>query len=190
MARRETLQQLRRSRTFLAGNVLVGFWVFWSVAGARLTPQDPLADSDQILQPPGWAHVFATDQLGRDVFSRVLSGGSEMLSVAPAATLLGVVAGTTVGLIVGFVGGTLDDVVGRVIDAVLALPLLVTAVLVFAALGSRFSQTAHGDAVTSRTTQIVVIAAIFTPVVARTVRASVLGERDLDYVQAAKLRGE
>lgn len=190
LARREMRGQLLRSRTLIVGSVIVAFWVFWALVGKRLTPQDPFAVSGEILQPPSWAHWFGTDALGRDVFSRVLIGGSEILAVAPPATLIGVTAGTIVGLIVGFVGGTLDDVVGRVIDAVLALPLLVIAVLVIASLGTRFIQTSYGDAATSRQTQIVVIAAIFTPVVARTVRAAVLGERDLDYVQSARLQGE
>ena len=190
LARRELLRQLVRSKALLVGCAVVSFWVFWALVGSRLTPQDPFAVSGEILQPPSWAHWFGTDSLGRDVFSRVLIGGQEILIVAPPAALLGVVAGTTVGLIAGYVGGMLDDVVGRVIDAVLALPLLVIAVLVIAALGSRFSQTDYGDAATARRTQIIVIAAIFTPVVARTVRAAVLAERALDYVQAAQLQGE
>jgi len=190
LARRELLHQLARSKTLIAGCAIVAFWVFWSVAGRRLTPQDPFKVSGDILSPPSWSHWFGTDSLGRDVFSRVLIGGQEILIVAPPAALIGVAAGTVIGLIVGYVGGTLDDVVGRLIDAVLALPLLVIAVLVIASLGTRFVQTNYGDAATSRQTQIIVIAAIFTPVVARTVRASVLAERDLDYVQSARLQGE
>jgi peptide/nickel transport system permease protein len=190
LARRELLRQLPHSKTLVVGCVIVGFWVFWAVAGTWLTPQDPYAVSGDILHSPSWSHWFGTDALGRDVFSRVLIGGKEILIVAPSAALIGVVAGTTIGLVTGYIGGTLDDVVGRVIDAVLALPLLVTAVLVIASLGSRFIQTNYGDAATSRRTQIIVIAAIFTPVVARTVRAAVLAERDLDYVHAAQLQGE
>jgi peptide/nickel transport system permease protein len=190
LARRELLRQLPRSRTLVVGCVIVGFWVFWAIVGDGLTPQDPYAVSGEILHPPSWSHWFGTDALGRDVFSRVLVGGREILVVAPSAALLGVLAGTAVGLVAGYLGGMVDDVVGRVIDAVLALPLLVIAVLVIASLGSRFIQTNYGDAATSQQTQIVVIAAIFTPVVARTVRAAVLAERDLDYVHAAQLQGE
>ena len=113
-------------------------------------------------------------------FSRVCSpGASDTLSVAPLATLLGIIAGTIIGLITGFWGGGLaDDAISRLIDAVLALPLIVIAVLALVAVGS------------SNSTLIVVIGFVFTPIVARTVRATVLGERDLDYVQAARLRGE
>jgi peptide/nickel transport system permease protein len=190
LARRELLHQLSRSRTLVCGCLIVGFWVFWATVGPWLTPQDPYAVSGDILHPPSWSHWFGTDALGRDVFSRVLIGGREILVVAPPAALLGVIAGTAIGLVAGYVGGMLDDVVGRIIDAVLALPLLVIAVLVIASLGSRFVQTNYGDAATAARTQIIVIAAIFTPVVARTVRAAVLAERELDYVHSAELQGE
>jgi peptide/nickel transport system permease protein len=179
IARREMVHQLLRSKTFILGNLMVGFWVFWGITGARLTPDDPLAQSDAVLQSPSSLHWFGTDQLGRDVFSRVLAGASDTLSVAPLATVLGILAGTIIGLITGFWGGGIaDDTISRLIDAVLALPLIVIAVLALVAVGS------------SNSTLIIVIGFVFTPIVARTVRATVLGERDLDYVQAARLRGE
>jgi peptide/nickel transport system permease protein len=100
------------------------------------------------------------------------------MKVAPLATLLGIAGGTTIGLISGYFRGWVDEVLGRIIDAVLALPLIVIAVTALVALG------------TSNITLIVVIGVVFTPIVARTVRAAVLGERQLDYVSAARLRGE
>ena len=178
LARRETLGQLARSKTFVVGVVLVAWWVFWSIVGSRLTPQDPLAISDAILVGPGADHWFGTDQLGRDVLSRVLGGASDTMKVAPLATLLGIAGGTIVGLVTGYFRGWVDETISRVIDAVLALPLIVLAVTAIAALGS------------SNITLIIVIGVVFTPIVARTVRAAVLGERALDYVAAARLRGE
>jgi peptide/nickel transport system permease protein len=178
IARRETLGQLARSKTFVVGVVLVGWWVFWAIVGDRLTPEDPLAISDAILLGPGSEHWFGTDQLGRDVLSRVLAGATDTMKVAPLATLLGIAGGTTIGLITGYFRGWVDEVLGRIIDAVLALPLIVIAVTALVALGS------------SNITLIVVIGVVFTPIVARTVRAAVLGERQLDYVSAARLRGE
>jgi peptide/nickel transport system permease protein len=177
-ARRETVLALLRSKTFVVGNLIVGFWVFWAIAGSRLTPDDPLAQSSATLARPGGAHWLGTDTLGRDVLSRVLAGARSVLVVAPLATLLGVVLGTIVGLITGYFRGVVDDTISRIIDAVLALPLIMIAVTARAALGL------------SRVTLIVVIGIIFTPLVARTVRAAVLQERDLDYVPAARLRGE
>ncbi len=178
IARREMLGQLVRSKTFIAGAVLVGWWVFWAIVGSRLTPDDPLAQSDAILLRPGADYWFGTDSLGRDVLSRVLAGATDTMKVAPLATLLGIAGGTTLGLITGYFRGWVDETISRVIDAVLALPLIVIAVTALVALGS------------SNVTLIIVIGVVFTPIVARTVRATVLGERELDYVSAAKLRGE
>jgi len=178
IARRETLGQLARSKTFLAGAFMVLFWVFWAIVGSRLTPHDPLAQSPDILKSLSKHHWFGTDQLGRDVLSRVLAGSSDTLQVAPLATLLGIAGGTTIGLITGYFLGIVDETISRVVDAVLALPLIVIAVTALVALGS------------SKLTLIVVIGVVFTPIVSRTVRATVLGERELEYVQAARLRGE
>ena len=178
LARRETLGQVLRSKTFLVGAAVVLFWVFWAIVAAGLTPQDPLAQSSDVLKGLTSHHWFGTDQLGRDVLSRVLAGASATLQVAPLATLLGIVGGTTVGLISGYFLGIVDDVISRIVDAVLALPLIVIAVTALVALGS------------SRVTLIVVIGVVFTPIVSRTVRAAVLAERELEYVQAARLRGE
>jgi peptide/nickel transport system permease protein len=178
IARRETLRQLVRSKTFLAGFLIVSFWVFWAIVGAHLTPQDPLAQTTDVLVRPGSGHLLGTDSLGRDVLSRVLGGATSVLEIAPLAMLLGIAGGTILGLVTGYFRGIVDESISRVIDAVLALPLIVIAVTAIVALGA------------STPTLIVVIGAVFTPIVARTVRAAVLAERELDYVQAARLRGE
>ena len=112
------------------------------------------------------------------MLSRVIVGSRDILVIAPLATLLGTVLGTAIGLVMGYYRGIVDDVLGRVVEAFLALPLIVTGVLAIAALG------------TSNATLIIVIGIVFTPLIARTVRAAVLQERDLDYVAAARLRGE
>jgi len=90
VARRERLGQLVRSKTFLVGVVIVGFWVFWGIAGTALTPHDPLDQTPDVLVPPSSAHWFGTDSLGRDVLSRVLAGATEVLKIAPLAMLLGI----------------------------------------------------------------------------------------------------
>jgi peptide/nickel transport system permease protein len=178
VARGELLRQLLHSKTFLIGNAIVGFWIFWAIVGSHLTPQDPLAQGTAILARPGAGHWFGTDSLGRDVLSRVLAGATSVMKVAPLATLLGVGGGTVIGLVTGYFRGFVDDALGRVIDAVLALPLIVIAVSAIVALGP------------SNRTLIITIGVVFMPLVARTVRAAVLAERDLDYVPAARLRGE
>jgi peptide/nickel transport system permease protein len=179
-ARRERFRLLVRSPSFVVGAVVILFWVACAVLGDRITPFDPLFDqTPDISVPPSSEHWFGTDRLGRDVFSRVLAGSRDILLIAPAATLLATFFGTALGLITGYLRGIADDTISRVIDAVLAIPLIVLAVTVVAALGSR-----------STWAVIVVIAIVFSPIIARTVRAAVLGEAQLDYVEAARLRGE
>jgi peptide/nickel transport system permease protein len=178
IARRETLRQLARSKTFIIGALIVGFWIFCALFGTHIVPHDPQDQSFTPLLKPRGGHLFGTDALGRDVFSRVLVGASDILKVAPLATLLGIAGGTVIGLVTGYFRGFVDEAISRIVDAWLALPVIVIAVTAIVALGS------------STVTLIVVIGVIFTPLVGRTVRAAVLAERGLDYVQAARLRGE
>jgi peptide/nickel transport system permease protein len=175
----ETLRLLARSPAFLAGAAIVLFWVLCSLFGERLVPIDPYAaDLLGTLDPPSAEHWFGTDQLGRDMFSRVIVGARDILTVAPLATLLGVGLGTAIGLVTGYFRGIIDNLVSRLVDAVLALPLLIVALMALVALGP------------SNGTVILAIGLSFTPIVARTVRSAVLAERELDYVAAARLRGE
>jgi peptide/nickel transport system permease protein len=179
-ARRERLRLILRSPSFVLGSVVILFWVACAILGDRVTPYHPLFDQTPDLSAsPSSEHWFGTDRLGRDVFSRVLAGSRDILLIAPLATVLATVFGTALGLITGYLRGIADDTISRVIDAVLAIPLIVLAVTVVASLGSR-----------SVWSVTVVIAIVFSPIIARTVRAAVLGEAQLDYVEAARLRGE
>jgi peptide/nickel transport system permease protein len=176
---RDDLRLLARSRTFLVGAVIVLFWVGCAILGPSLVPYDPYADDLlNSLLPPSSEHWFGTDQLGRDVFSRVIAGARDILTVAPLATLLSTVLGAALGLTMGYFGGLLDEVLSRLVDAVLALPTVIVALLALTALG------------TSTVTVLVVIAFSFAPIIARTVRSAVLAEVALDYVAAAELRRE
>jgi peptide/nickel transport system permease protein len=177
--RREFLQDLIRQKAFWAGVVILGFWILAALFGS-LVVKDPNAQNLlNINQAPSGAHWFGTDQLGRDMFARVITGSRDILIVAVLATLLGTVAGTVVGLLMGYFRGAVDDVLGRIVEAFLALPLVVVGILGTIALGGA-----------STGSLIIIIAIVFTPLIARTVRAAVLVERDLDYVPAARLRGE
>ena len=179
MARRERLRLLVRSKTFLAGSLLVGFWIFCAIFGRAIAPESPFTtDILAKLQAPSGEHWFGTDSLGRDVFSRVLAGARDILVVAPLATLLGTALGTALGLLTGYFRGLVDDVIMRLVDAFLALPIVILGLLSLVALGA------------SRVTVILVIGIVFAPIIARTVRAAVLSERELDYVAAARLRSE
>ncbi len=178
-APRTRLSLILHSGVFLTGLAIVLLWVFCAVFGPSVVPQDPYADNMMnTLEPPSGAHWFGTDQLGRDIFSRVVVGARPILSIAPLATIIATVLGTSLGLLTGYAGGLVDMVLGRLIEVLLALPLIIVALVALVALGP------------SSTTVIAVIGLIFTPLIARTVRAAVLSERSLDYVAAAELRGE
>lgn len=177
--RRERLALVLRQPTFIIGAAIVLFWIVCALVGPDLVPYDPFADDIlNTLAPPSAEHWFGTDQLGRDVFSRVIVGSRDVLMVAPAATLIGTIAGTALGLVMGYFRGPVDEILSRLVDAVLSLPTVIIALLALVALGA------------STWTVILVIGLTFAPIIARTVRAAVLSERELDYVAAAALRRE
>ena len=167
------------SKTFIAGAAILLFWILLALFWGAVVPYGPQAlDPTASLAPPSAEHWFGTDNLGRDVFSRVLAGATSVLTVAPLGTALGMLGGIAVGLVTGYYRGRVDDVVMRVVDALLAFPLIIIAVLVLSVLGP------------SKVNVILVIGVVFTPIVARTVRSAVLSEREREYVAAARLRGE
>ncbi len=176
--RREFLHSLMRRKAFIVGLVILGFWVFCAIAPHVVASQSPLVPTTNFNQAPSSAHIFGTDQLGRDMFARVIYGARPVLIIAPLATLLGTIVGTFLGLVMGYKRGLLDETISRFVEAFLALPLVVIGILGVVAFGS------------SDLTLIIVIGIVFSPLIARTVRAAVLIERDLDYVSAARLRGE
>ncbi len=174
-----TWRLLLRRPTFLIGGSILLFWIVCAIFGTAIAPHNPLAQ--QLLatnMPPSAAHWFGTDQLGRDVLSRVIVGARTILIIAPLATVLGTVLGTALGLAMGYLGGVLDIVVSRIVEAVLAVPAVVIIFLFIVALG------------TSTVTLILVIGFIFTPLIARTVRSAVMVESQLDYLPSARLLGE
>jgi peptide/nickel transport system permease protein len=178
LRRREFLRELMHQPAFAVGVFILGFWILSAIFGSLIV-QDPLAQNlSGINAGPSSGHLFGTDQYGRDVLARLIVGSRGILIAAPLATLLGTVLGTGLGLVMGYFRGIVDDVIGRFVEAFLALPLVVTGILGIVALGE------------SNATLIIVIGIVFTPLIARTVRAAVLVERDLDYVAAARLRGE
>ncbi|MFC4588395.1 ABC transporter permease [Sphaerisporangium corydalis] len=162
-----------------AGTAIVAAWVVVALFWPHLAPYDPeLQDPLHRFAAPGAGHWLGTDQFGRDTFSRMLAGARPVLLVAPPATALAVVAGTLVGLVAGSRGGLADEIVMRVLDALVVFPAIIAAVL-FVALAGR-----------SVTVLVLVIAGSFVPIVARSVRAATLVERERSYVEAARLRGE
>jgi peptide/nickel transport system permease protein len=170
---------LLRRTTFYVGAGILLFWVVCAIFGHLFAPYSPLAQ--QLLLPnaaPSGAHWFGTDPLGRDILSRVITGSRDILIITPLATVLGTVLGTILGLAMGYFGGVFDLIAGRIVEAFLALPLVIIAFLFVVAVGP------------STGTLIVVVGLVFTPLIARTVRAAALVERQQDYVSASRLFGE
>jgi peptide/nickel transport system permease protein len=170
---------LPRTAGFVAGVAVLLFWVVDAVAWPAIVPYDPQAVApDQTLQSPSAEHWFGTDDLGRDVLSRVLAGATSILTVAPAAAFLAVTVGVALGLVSGYLGGRTDQVLMRLLDALLSFPLVVGAVLLLAVTG------------VSGLHLVLVVAVVLAPLTARTIRAAVRAERSREYVEAARLRGD
>jgi peptide/nickel transport system permease protein len=129
-------------------------------------------------QPPSAEHWFGTDNLGRDVFSRVLLGAREILVLAGLGTVMAVVLGTLFGLLTGYAGGWFDEITMRTFDSLLALPALLLALLLLGTVGN------------SRYSILIVIIVVYTPIVARVVRSVVLTVKPQGFVEAARLVGE
>ena len=176
--RRYLVKALLRSPTFMIGLIVLLFWVFMGIFSTTITQSYTAQDAMNSLQGPSAAHWFGTDELGRDVFARTMAGARTVLIIAPIATLLALVWGSIIGLVTGFYRGLTDDVIMRGIDVLLALPIIITAILILSLFGK-------GTAII-----ILTIGVLFTPVVSRTVRSAVIGEREREYVMAARLRGE
>lgn len=178
MARKENWRLIRRRPSFIIGMVIVVIWVICALLPNLLAPYDPLNFRTDLNMAPNWPHVFGTDKGGRDVFSRVIAGARDVLKIAPLAALLGVIGGIVLGMFMGYLRGRFDTVASRVVEAFLSLPVVLLGLLAVTTLGN------------SNWVVIGVVATLFTPVVARTVRSAVLAERELDYVTSARLRGE
>ena len=178
--RQERVKLVLRDKTFLIGALILGIWLFITVFGNFLAPN---AAGDQNFQfvskSPSLKFPFGTDSNGRDVFSRVILGTRLIVVMAFSATILGTILGTSLGLATGYFKGKFDMIVMRLIEAISAIPVLIIALLAIAALDGR-----------SPTLTVIVIGFVFTPNIGRTVRAAVLGESELEYVAAARLRTE
>lgn len=133
---------------------------------------------DDALQGPSPQHWFGTDILGRDVFSRVVLGARDILSLAGLGTLFAVILGTSFGLLSGYRGGLFDEILMRLFDSLLAMPALLLSLLLLGTLGP------------SRDSVLIVIVIVYTPIVARVVRSVVLSVKTLEFVEVARLQGE
>lgn len=171
-------RRCRANPITLASLVVLALILLTAVVGPLLAPYDPLKpDFMALSQGPSAKHWFGTDQLGRDVFSRVLHGAGYSISIGLLSVALGLVLGAVMGLVAGFVGGRVDAWLMRVVDVLLAFPGILLAILIVSIFGSSY-------------VNVVVALAFFSvPTFARIARASTLSIRNLDYIQAAEALG-
>ena len=178
--RAERLQLLRRNKAFLVGAFILSFWLLIAVFGSMIAPHPYDAmDFMAVSKKPSGMYWFGTNKLGQDVFSRVLAGTQLIVWMSFLATALGTIVGGTLGLAAGYFKGWFDIVLMRLLEAISAIPVLIVALLAIAALDGQSSGITVG-----------VIGFVFAPNIARTVRAAVLSEAELEYVAAARLRAE
>jgi len=169
---------LRENRLNLVAFLLFALILLCAIFGPWLAPYDPLqSNADVALQPPSAQHWFGTDQLGRDLFSRVLTATRLDLTLAFSAVILSCTIGSIIGAIVGYRGGIVDGVTSRLVDVLMAFPLFVLAMAMVAALGNSIINVIYATAV------------INLPFYIRLTRTEVRVRRDLAYVEAAKVAG-
>jgi len=173
------VRQLARRPLSLIGLLIVLLFVLLAFLGPLIAPYrfDAIIPN-AASQPPSAQYILGTDRLARDVFSRVLWGTRDIISLPLIASVLSVIFGTCIGLFVGFYGGWIDELVSRVLDALLAIPALVLALVMLGTIGP------------SEIGILIVIVVLYTPIVARVVRSATLNIRGYGFIEAAKLRGE
>lgn len=169
---------LRSNPMTLVAFLLFVLFAIAALLGPLIAPYDPLqSNSVAALQPPSAAHWFGTDDLGRDVFSRVLIATRLDLFIAFSAVAISFLAGSVIGSLSGYFGGWMDRISGRVIDTIMAFPLFVLAMGIVAALGNSVENIIYATAIVNL------------PFYARVSRAEVNIRREAGFVQAAKLSG-
>jgi peptide/nickel transport system permease protein len=173
-----TLRLLRRNPISVLGIVLVAVALICAVIAPLVAPYDPiLGILRDHLQGPSALHIFGTDNLGRDVFTRVLYGSQVSLAIALAVQVLTLVLGLVLGLLSGFYGGLIDAIIMRVADIVMSFPLLIIAIALVGVLGS------------TDVNIIVALALVSWPYVTRLTRSQVLSLKQQEYITAARSLG-
>jgi len=179
LGRRSFFALLRKSPDLVIGAALLLLHMTLIIFGPFATPY-PYTEfhMTDALKAPSLQYWFGTDQFGRDVFSRVVYGAHGTLLLSTAATALGVGLGVAIGMAVGYRGGRVDEFVMRIMDGMLSFPSLLLAMLIMSSLGP------------SRMNVIIAIMIVFIPRSTRVLRSVTLGLKNLEFVEAAKVRGE
>jgi peptide/nickel transport system permease protein len=173
-----TMGKLWRHKLGRVGIIVVAFMTLVAVFAALIAPYQPSQPFySDALTGPSWKHLLGTDNIGRDVLSRVVYGAQITLEVVTLSIAGALVIGSIMGMVSGYFGGWVDDVMMRIVDAMMAFPMLILALAIIAVLGP--------DLINA----IIAITIVNIPGFARLVRGQVLSIRQLDYVQAARCLG-
>lgn len=169
--------------------IFLGFLIL-AIFGSQIAPYEFDNQDFEARQPPDCGlgvlnplrndcdHPFGTDNLGQDVYSRVILGTQEVFRLAGLGTLLAVLIGAAIGLIIGYEGGLMDEIIARLLDSFLAMPALLLALVLLGSLGD------------AENSLFLVLIIVYAPIVARVVRSNVLEIKTRGFVEAAQLRGE
>lgn len=163
----------------LIGLVVVTIFILMAIFGSTVAPYkfDALIKG-AARQPPSATYLFGTDKLGRDVFSRVLWGAREVITIPGIATTIAVIIGAIIGMGTGYYGGWFDEIISRLLDSLLAIPALLLALVMLGVIGP------------SPVGIVIVIVLLYVPIVTRVIRSATLNVRSSGFIEAAKLRGE
>ena len=175
----DLFKRLLTSPQGTAGVLILSLALLMVIGGAHIAPFDP--ESISILsryKPPGELHWFGTDQMGRDIFSRVMVGARSTILLSLLATALAMIIGSVLGTASAYLGGKLDEFMMRTMDAVMAIPSLLFALLIVSTLGQ------------SSLNAVLAITIAFVPGMVRISRSVALAARQQDYISAAIARGE
>ncbi|MGH7326430.1 MAG: ABC transporter permease [Candidatus Rokuibacteriota bacterium] len=179
----QALRRLRRSATALVGVAVVALLIVVAIFADILAPRSPIAsDQTHTFERPSWDYPLGTDQLGRDMLSRVIHGTRISLAVGVSSVLLALFVGVPLGMIAGFYGGRVDTFVMRAMDLILAFPIYLLAIILMVI----FTPTA-GLIGTMKVTGAIAIVRI--PIYARLVRGSVLSIKEKEYIEACRALG-
>jgi len=172
------VRRLVKRRAAMIGLGVVVFFILIAAAAPLVAPYDPLATSwTAVRKAPSAAHLFGTDEIGRDVLARIIWGSRASLLAGLVSVMLALAVGVPIGLVSGYVGGALDALVMRIIDAMLAIPFLILAIALAAFLGPSLSNAMIAIGITQM------------PIFARLTRGQVLSVKHEDYIEAAHAIG-
>ena len=171
-------RRLRRRKGAMLGLAIVAIFVVVAVFAPLIAPYDPIATSWSLIRkPPSAAHWLGTDDVGRDVFSRIVFGARASMSAGLVSVSIALGIGVPIGLLAGYAGGWVDAVISRIVDAMLAIPFLILAITLAAFLGP------------SLYNAMIAIGVTATPIFVRLTRGQTLAAKVEDYVEAARAVG-